>query len=239
MKQPEQQTSRTVLSDGITYTEKEQKGIEKVAQMSRFFDKILLPTIGVLLIITLLLHISGRLREKYSGGSPGAGTSAAQATQENGVCATRNALLATYTSHASGFAACGYAVMPDATQDLALCRKIDDEMTVYQFADGKLGTFTILRYAPLPERQALYETLSLTVTSEADIRVMVGHDGQKTSVRFTAAGFSAAAAEDAAAYRDVMRYTSPEELQSMMEIFETDIRMLADVCGGSQNASGS
>lgn len=219
----------------MNYTEKEQKGIDKVERMNKLFDKVLMPAIGVLIIITLIIFIVGKIRDKFGGenaaanGSP-ASVNTSVADDVPKVFVLRAALLGDYEKYAETFAAYGYEPAEGYAQDLALRKQVDEELVIYQFADSAMGDFTILKYAPSVENAA-YQSLSLTVSSASLINVSVRGEDFNHTVAFTAADFSSYQKDDSGEYQQLMKVVSLDELQTMYEIFETDITNLAENCG--------
>ena len=218
--------------DGLHYTEKEQKSIDKVARMNRFFDKVLMPTLGVMSIVTLLFFIVDRVTDKRGkgAGSQSAAVSG-EAAQRPEVFALRAKLLADYEKQASVFADYGYEPVEGYAQNLALCKTVDDELTIYQFSDSTLGDFTIVRYEPSKEKKAAYDSLSLTVSSETLLSVMMKQGEQSCAVAFTSVDFSSYKKDDKETHDTLMKTVSDEELKALYEIFETDIKNLAQKCG--------
>ena len=218
--------------DGLDYTEKEQKSIDKVARMNRFFDKVLMPTVGVLIIITLLFFIVDRVTEKWGKGANAESAAVSgEAAQQPEVFALRAKLLADYEKHTAAFADYGYEPVEGYAQDLALCKTVDDELTIYQFSDSALGDFTIVRYVPSAEKKAPYDSLSLTVSSETLLSVMMKQGEQSCAVAFTSVDFSSYKKDDSESYDTLMKTVSDEELKALYEIFETDIENLSKKCG--------
>lgn len=217
----------------MNYTEKEQKGIDKVERMNKMFDRVVMPAIGVLIILLLLSFIVGKLTDKFGGGHDAAGDAAVGSVVSDGdvqkIFSMRTALLADYEQYAEVFAAYGYEQV-EGLQDLALCKQVDEELTIWQFADSVLGDFTIVKYVPSSD-EASYQMLSLTISSDKLLTVTASGEGFDYAVAFTAADFSTYQAKDKEQYRDMMKVVSMDELHSMYEIFETDIRNLAGTAG--------
>ena len=217
----------------MKYSEKEQKGIDKVANMNRFFDKILMPTVGVLIIITLLLFIGGRVREKFGGSGEGtassSGTVSSDASEASELMSLRHTLLAGYADHREDFAACGYLPAEGYTQDVALRRQVDEELVIFQFVDDTVGDFTVIKYAPAVEDFG-YTSLSLTVSSESLLSVRLRGEDFDWRVSFTATEFSAHSPDDEADYRRMMKRISTDDLKAMYALFVTDLHQLAESC---------
>lgn len=218
----------------MNYTEKEQKGIDKVERMNKMFDKVMMPAIGVMIILILLSFIVGKLMDKFGRSNDAAGDSTAVSTAVSDgdvqkILALRKELLTDYEQYAEAFAAYGYEPV-EGLQDLALCKQVDEELTIWQFADSVLGDFTIVKYVPSSD-EASYQMLSLTISSDKLITVTASGEGFDYAVAFTAADFSTYQAKDKEQYRDMMKVVSMDELHTMYEIFETDIRNLAGTAG--------
>lgn len=214
----------------MNYTEKEKKGIDRVEGMNRFFDKVLMPAVGVLVIITLLAFTVGRLMEKLGGGEETTAPTTVSQRSAPQVFAARAALLAEYETYARTFEAYGYAPAEGYSQDLALCKTVDDELLIYQFDDKTLGNFTILRYTP-SEGKGRYDSLSLTISSAELINATVTDGDGKWTVTFTSPDFSSYQPEDKDVYARLLGKVSLDELRAMYGIFETDIENLAEACG--------
>lgn len=216
----------------MKYTEKEQKGIDKVASMNRFFDKILMPTIGVLMIITLLMFIAGRVKEKFGSsesqeaGMSGTTAVSSDSTEALELMALRRTLLAGYAEHADAFADYGYEPAEGYAQDLALRKQVDGELVIYQFADGTMGDFTIVKYAPSADDGFSYVTLSLTVSSETLLNVSLKGEEFDYKVTFTSTDFSTHQADDEGDYRKMMKLISTDDLTAMYDIFVMDLKTL-------------
>lgn len=221
----------------MNYTDKEKKGIEKVADMNKFFDKILMPAIGVLIIITLIMFIAGKLMDKFGGEeSQGNEETLTSSAGESKVMALRAQLLASYNDKSESFSAYGYEPVEGYLQDLALCKYVDEELVIYQFLDSVLGEFTILKYEP-SSSDSPYATLSLTISSEKLITVTATGDGFNYSVTFTSTDFSTYNANDSDEYNQMMKIVSIDELKSLYDIFEADINNLAKNCGVTLDSS--
>ncbi len=216
----------------MNYTEKEEKGVKKVESMNSFFDKVLLPAIGVIIVIILISFIISSLSEKFGGGnSDSSGTSVQQSVEEPQVFALRRAVLADYEKYTDEFAAYGYEKAEGYSQELALCKVVDEELVIFQFKDSKMGDFTILRYTPSESVGSEYSSLSMTVSSPTLINVTLQSQDSMYTVTFTSVDFSSYAKDDAIQYSKIMKKTSLEELVALYEIFETDINNLAQTCG--------
>ena len=216
----------------MDYNEKEQKGIKKVESMNRFFDKILMPAIGVLIIITLLSFIIGNITEKFGGGTDESSVqSSQQASEVPRVFDLRKSVLENYEKYSNAFAAYGYEKADGYKQDLALCKVVDEELVIYQFDDDALGDFTILRYTPSESANAAYTSVSLTVSSHTLINVTVKAQVSTYSVAFSSTDFSTYSKDDDVQYNKMMKQISIEELEALYELFETDIYNLAENCG--------
>ena len=217
------------LSDEL-YTEKEKKGVDRVERMNRFFDKTLMPTVGILIIVTLLFFIAGRFREKFIPDDDRRAASAvSRVSDEPEVFRLRRALLAGYSDHVSEFAAYGYQPVDGYSYELSLGKRVDDEMSIFQFSDPAIGQLTIINYFPA-HGNAPYDSLSLAVSSHALINASVRKDGEKYTVTFTNPDFSSFRAEDSAAFDSLSALVDTAEMTAMYEIFETDIRHLAEDC---------
>lgn len=220
----------------MNYTEKEKKGIDKVASMNKFFDKVLIPTIGVLVIITLIAFIAGRLIDKFGGSeSTNSGESLKNSAEASDLMTLRAKILEGYENNSEAFAAYGYEPAEGYLQDLALCKYVDEELVIYQFRDSVLGEFTILKYEP-SSVEASYNVLSLTVSSEKLMTVTANGEGFDYSVAFTSTDFSTYMEDDREEYGKMMKAVSIDELKSLYDIFETDINNLAKNCGASKDS---
>ena len=220
----------------MNYTDKEKKGIDKVENMNKFFDKVLMPTIGVLAIITLIAFITGKLMDKFGGGQPSGSSETLQnSSADSDLMSLRAELLAGYEDNSEAFAAYGYEPAEGYVQDLALCKYVDEELVIYQFKDSVLGEFTILKYEPsqTSSGDAPYNVLSLTVSSEKLMTVTVSGDDLDCSVAFTSTDFSTYMEDDREEYEKMMKAVSLDELKSLYDIFEADINNLARSCGVS------
>lgn len=218
------------------YTDKEKKGIDKVDRMNKLFDKVLMPVIGVIIILTLLSFIVGKLMDKFGGGESEGNASVSVSSSVSGnpnVFDTRAALLANYETYAEAFAAYGYAPAEGYTQDLSLRKQVDEELVIYQFSDSAMGDFTILKYTP-SAADAAYQSLSLTVSSASLINASARGGDFNYTVAFTSTDFSSYRKDDGEEYNALMKVVSPGELTSMYEIFEADIENLAESCGISE-----
>lgn len=216
----------------MDYNEKEQKGIKKVESMNNFFDKVLMPAIGVLIIITLLSFIVGNITEKFGGGS---GENSVQSGQQESdapiVFDLRKSMLENYEKYSNVFEAYGYEKADGYEQDLALCKVVDEELVIYQFADDTLGDFTILRYTPSESVNAAYTSASLTISSHTLINATVKTENSTYTVAFSSTDFSAYSKDEDVQYNKMMTLISTEELQALYELFEADIYNLAESCG--------
>lgn len=216
----------------MRYTEKEQKGIHKVENMNRFFDKVLMPAVGVLIIITLVLFIAGRVRHKFGGGgnqaaeTPSTAAVSSDPTEALALMALRETLLAGYADHVDAFETYGYEPAEGYAQDLALRKQVDKELVIYQFADGTMGDFTILKYAPSDDGFG-YTSLSLTVSSETLLNVSLKGEDFDYQVAFTATDFSTYQVEDEKDYQNMMKLISTDDLTAMYDIFAADLRAMA------------
>lgn len=218
----------------MNYTEKEKKGLDKVESMNKFFDKILMPAIGVLIILTLLSFIVGSLMDKFSGiDNDGKSSSAASVASDkiSAIFKLRAVVLDGYAEHIEEFKAYGYNWADGYSQDIALCKTVDEELVIYQFSDGTLGDFTILRYTPLDASDAKFDSVSLTVSSDTLINVTVNSGESQIVVTFTSSDFSTYSKDDNEKYSEIIKLISIDELNAMYEIFETDIKNLAKSCG--------
>lgn len=211
----------------MNYTEKERKGIDKVADMNRFFDKILLPAVGVLIIITLLVFIVGRVRTKFGGGGIGAShsTSSVSSAQLQKALEKRETLLGDYETNAERWAEGGYVRLENYEGGLALERKADGELSILQIADDVLGGFTTLTYRP-SDGKAKYKMLSLTVMSGKLFTVTLSGEGFDDVVTFPSPDFRKEDASDREACDHMMRYVTQDDLQTLYEIFLTDMERL-------------
>lgn len=217
----------------MNYTEKEKKGLKKVESMNRFFDKVLMPAIGVLIIIALISFIVSGLKEKFGGdSSDGDKPALSQHSQEEPkVFALRSAVLEDYEKYSDEFAAYGYQKAGGYSQELALCKTVDEELMIFQFIDDSMGKFTILRYTPSESVGSEYKSLSMTVSSSSLINVTVKTDSDSYTVTFTSVEFSSHSKDDSAQYDKMMKLISNDDLMALYEIFETDIINLAETCG--------
>lgn len=216
----------------MKYTEKEQKGINKVESMNKFFDKVLMPAVGLLIIITLLSFIVGSITEKFGGGADGNFVQSGQSVSEAPrVFGLRAAVLADYEKYSDAFTAYGYEKADGYKQDLALCKVVDEELVIYQFMDKSIGDFTILRYTPSESANAAYKSVSLTVSSHTLLNVTVSAEDSMYTVAFSSIDFSTYSKDDNVQYNKMMELVSIEELEALYDLFETDINNLAESCG--------
>ena len=219
--------------DDLNYTEKEKKGIDRVERMNSFFDRLLMPAIGVLIIMLLLSFTVNRFKEKYASGpsvSSGSSANASQQTAEPRVFGLRKKLLAAYGDYKREFAAYGYEPADGYAYDLSLRKTVDEEMSIFQFSDATLGDLTIINYFPGGQENS-YDSLSLTVSSGRLINVTVKRGEEQHRVTFTSPDFTAYRAEDAEEFKAMMLLVGMDEITTMYEIFETDIGNLAASCG--------
>lgn len=216
----------------MNYTEKEQKGVKKVESMNRFFDKVLMPAIGVLIILILISFIVSGIKEKFGGNSSDSDSTALvqQPQDEPRVFALRAAVLADYGKYADEFAAYGYQKAEGYSQELALCKAVDEELLIFQFKDDTMGIFSILRYMPSASVGSEYTSLSMTVSSSSLINVSVKTDDSTYTVTFTSVDFSSYSKDDNVQYSKMMKLISIDDLIALYEIFETDINNLAETC---------
>lgn len=215
----------------MDYTENEKKGIDKVERMNRFFDRIFMPAIGILIIMLLLSFTVKKFRSKFGGGEEAPGQAATVTAQsEPEVFATRRELMADYQKYEKEFAAYGYLPVEGYAYDLSLRKQVDGEMSIFQFKGGALGELTIINYLP-SDSGAPYDSLSLAISSHTLINVTVKRGEEKHTVTFTDTGFSAFKEEDAGEYDALMNDVRMEDIRAMYEIFEADIGNLARSCG--------
>lgn len=216
----------------MNYTEKEQKGVKKVESMNRFFDKVLMPAIGVLIILILISFIVSGIKEKFGGNRSDSDSTALvqQPQDEPRVFALRAAVLADYGKYADEFAAYGYQKAEGYSQELALCKAVDEELLIFQFKDDTMGIFSILRYMPSASVGSEYTSLSMTVSSSSLINVSVKTDDSTYTVTFTSVNFSSYSKDDNVQYSKMMKLISIDDLIALYEIFETDINNLAETC---------
>lgn len=218
----------------MNYTEKEKKGLDKVEKMNHFFDRVLMPAIGVLIILTLISFIVSGIMDKFGGGENGDTSSVLTSENSNEVSEIfrlRTSMLDGYSEHVDEFEAYGYDTAEGYSQDIALCKVVDEEMLIYQFRDSSLGDFTILRYTPSDEVNAEFNSLSLTISSDTLVNVAVNNGDYTYKVTFTSTDFSSYSSDDEKEYNSMMNIISIDELTAMYEIFETDIKNLAQTCG--------
>ena len=219
--------------DDLNYTEEEKKGIDKVERMNRLFDTRIMPAIGIVIILMLISFTVSKFKEKfYRGGVP---TESAVQNAEPEIFALRRSLLGGYDAHKEEFAAYGYEPVDGYTYGLSLCKSVDDEMVIFQFRDDSLGELTIINYVP-GNTDAAYVSLSLAVSSHRLLNVTVKSGGEKHSVTFTDTDFSEYQPEDAEEFKCLMKLTDMDDIRTMYEIFETDIRNLSDTVNHSGNA---
>lgn len=220
--------------NALDYTEKEKKGLRKVERMNKFFDKVLMPAVGVLIILTLLSFIVGKLMDKL-GGQGGDESSSVltseSSTEVSEIFQLRASVLDCYNEHVDEFEAYGYNAAEGYSQDLAICKIVDDELVIYQFSDSELGDFTILIYTPSSESNSSYDSVSLTVYSDTLVNLAVHKGDNEYKVTFTSIDFSSYSNDDEEEYASMMQLVSIDELEAMYDIFETDIRNLAQNCG--------
>ena len=183
----------------MEYTEKEKKGIDKVERMNHFFDRTLLPAIGILIILLLASFTFRRFREKFGSDLPSARSTVRQTEPE--IFALRRNVLAGYEQHKG-------------------------EMSIFQFSDDSLGQLTILNYLP-KDRQSPYDSLSMGISSYRLITVTAKRGEDSHSVTFLSYDFTSYQSDSEEEYRALMKLTDSGELASLYEIFETDIRNLA------------
>ncbi len=222
--------SGALRGDCLDYTEKEKKGIDKVEHMNRFFDKVLMPAIGILVIMLLLSFTVNKFREKFGRDDSQPAVSTVRQKTEPEVFAKRKALLSGYSEHVKEFAAYGYKPVEGYSYDLSLCKAVDREMVIFQFSDSTLGDLTIINYIPSGKDDS-YDTLSLTVSSHKLLNVSVKCGEETHTVTFTSEDFSAYRQEDGEEFDALMRFVSLDDIKTMYEIFETDIQNLAETCG--------
>lgn len=214
----------------MNYTEKEQKGIDKVNRMNEFFDKMLMPVVGIIIILTLISFIAGKLFDRFNGYNENTADSSQTAVIDSEVFAKRAELLADYEKNADKFKLYGYSEAEGYSQELALCKTVDEELVIYQFYDGVLGDFTILHYAPTDALKAGYSMLSVTVYSKDLINVKLKASDKEYKVRFNSIDFENYSSDDKEQYRSMMKLISKDDLKAVYEIFETDIHNLAELC---------
>ena len=181
----------------MEYTEKEKKGIDKVERMNRLFDKILMPAIGILVIMLLLSFTVNQYRRKFGSQKSDAANAASVLSDaaEPETFALRRKLLASYPAFEKKFAAYGYAPVEGYSYDVSLCKQVDGEMSIFQFAGGALGELTIINFFP-QDKNAPYDSLSLAISSHSLINVTVKSGEEKHTVTFTDTTFSSFREED-------------------------------------------
>ena len=216
----------------MEYTEKEKKGIDKVERMNRLFDKFLMPAVGVLIIMLLASFTVNKFRQKFGSQKTGAANAATYSSEaaEPEVFALRRKLLASYPAFEKEFAAYGYAPVEGYSYDVSLCKQVDGEMSIFQFAGGALGELTIISYMP-QDKNAPYDSLSLAISSHRLINVTVKKGEEKHTVTFTDTAFSSFKEEDRGEFDSLSDFVRTEDIKTMYEIFETDIGNLAKSCG--------
>ena len=208
----------------MEYKKKKKKGIDKVERMNRFFDRTLLPAIGILIILLLASFTFRRFREKFGSDLPSASSTVRQTEPE--IFALRRNVLAGYEQHKEQFEAYGYHPVDGYSYDLSLCKAVDSEMSIFQFSDDSLGQLTILNYLP-KDRQSPYDSLSMGISSYRLITVTAKRGEDSHSVTFLSYDFTSYQSDSEEEYRALMKLTDSGELASLYEIFETDIRNLA------------
>ena len=209
----------------MEYTEKEKKGIDKVERMNKLFDKILLPAVGVLIIMLLLSFIVRKYREKFGSDHQPAAEALSQQTEPE-VFALRRSLLAGYSRYRKEFEAYGYQPAEGFSYETSLCKTVDEELSIFQFADSKLGELTIINYIP-QDKKSPYESLSMAISSYKLITVTVRKDKESHSVTFLTKDFSSYPSDQKEAFEALMQLTNLDEITTLYEIFETDISNLA------------
>ena len=214
----------------LNYTEKEKKGIDKVERMNRLFDKILMPAVGILIIMLLISFTINKYREKFGSGDS-LSAKEVYAEEEPRVFTLRRSLLSGYGGHEKEFESYGYKPVEGYSYALSLCKQVDDEMSIFQFADGTLGELTIINYIP-KEKKSPYDSLSLAVSSHKLINVTAKSGGEKHTVTFLSSDFSKYSSDDEEQFDSLMKLTDMEEISSVYEIFETDIINLSKVIDG-------
>ena len=213
----------------MEYTEKEKKGIDKVEHMNRLFDKILLPAIGILIIMLLFSFIVNKYREKFGTESNPAAEAVTQKPEPE-VFALRRRLLADYGQYQKEFEAYGYKPVDGFSYDLSLCKTVDKEMSIFQFADSKLGELTVINYIPKQENTP-YDSLSIAVSSPNLITVTAKSGEESHTVTFLTHDFSSYKSDDTDQFNSLMKLTDIDEITAVYEIFETDISNIAENCG--------
>ncbi len=212
----------------MEYTEKEKKGIDKVERMNRLFDKILLPAIGILIIMLLVSFTVNKYREKFGSDRQSASQTAVQQSEPQAF-ALRRSLLAGYAQYKEQFDAYGYKPVEGYSYDLSLCKTVDDEMSIFQFADGTLGELTIINYIP-SDKKSPYDSLSLAISSQRLITVTAKNGEESHSVTFLSYDFSSYTSDQEEEFNALMKLTDIGELSAIYEIFETDISNIAQKC---------
>ena len=213
----------------MEYTEKEKKGIDKVERMNRLFDKILLPAIGILIIMLLFSFIVNKYREKF-GTEINPFAEAVTQKPEPEVFALRRRLLADYGQYQKEFEAYGYKPVDGFSYDLSLCKTVDKEMSIFQFADSKLGELTVINYIPKQENTP-YDSLSIAVSSPNLITETKKSGEESHTVTFLTHDFSSYKSDDTDQFNSLMKLTDIDEITAVYEIFETDISNIAENCG--------
>lgn len=209
----------------LEYTEKEKKGIDRVERMNRFFDKRLLPLLGIIIILLLFSFIINTWREKFSSDSQPSAEAHVQQTEPE-IFSKRRSLLSGYQGHKSEFEAYGYMPVEGYSYDLSLCKTVDDEMSIFQFSDSSLGELTIINYIP-KDKNARYDTLSMAVSSYKLITVTVNRGEESYSVTFLSYDFTSYKADQEKEFNALMKLTDMDEIATLRDIFETDINNLS------------
>ncbi len=211
------------------YTEKEKKGIDKVERMNRFFDKVFVPAVGVLVIITLVIFISFKVIDKLGASDVSASdTVSSNTVSQPAEFLIREYLLENYDEYSVEFSAYGYEEAEGYSQDVALCKTVDDELVIYQFLDDTIGDFTIMQYSPTDGE---YDYVALTLSSDTLINVTLSESEEKYKVTFKSGDFSSYNEDDAEQYASMMQFISEDELVTLYELFRADIDNLAEICG--------
>ena len=209
----------------MQYTEKERKGIDKVTDMNRFFDKILLPAVGVLVIITLLFFIAGRVKEKFGGAgeNTASGTVTYSAKRLQKALDKRDTLMNDYEANQERWTEGGYVRKVLSEDSFVLERKADEELTVLQISDTTLGNFTTLSYKPSDGK---YDMLSLTVSKGSLFTVTLSGKGYDDAVTFPSPAFRPEEANEKEACDHLLKVITRDDLVTLYEIFLTDIEGL-------------
>ena len=214
----------------LEYTEKEKKGIDKVERMNKIFDKIILPAVGVLIAVLLFFFVVGKYREKFCSESKATAETSGQLTEPKAF-SLRRSLMAEYGEHKKEFEAYGYVPVDGFSYDVSLCKTVDKEMSVFQFADRAIGELTVISYIP-KSKDTAYDSLSVAFSSYRLITVTAKRGEESCSVTFLSYDFTSYKSGQEEQFDALMKLTDIDEILAMREIFETDIFNLARTCKG-------